>query len=128
MGETTIGLIEPRHVRVNANHLKNVDDDTLISVIEDVHVGFIAPYVSRLQSSALKYQQLALVEKLLAQHMATINIRRADSESIAGMSKSVSVTKGMDLEQTEYGQMAKKLAKELGLDWAYDRKANLVIY
>ena len=41
------------------------------------------------------------------------------------------VPKGEDLEQTEYGQMAKKLAKQLGLEWAESmdlKRASVKIY
>ena len=122
-------LVTPNEVRLNANHLKRVSDEVLVSVIADVHVIFIADYERRFRNKPTIQAKLKVIEKLLSQHMATLNVRRADSESVAGMSKAVNVPKDKDLEQTEYGQMAKKLAKEIPLDWGSDDKpASVVIY
>ena len=124
-----VGLVTPNDVRLNANHLKKVKDEVLVSVIEDVHVLFIADYERKFKNKPSIQAKLKIIEKLLTQHMATLNVRRADSESVAGMSKSINVPKGQDLDQTEYGQMAKKLAKEIPLDWASDdQPASVVIY
>lgn len=117
--ETPLVTIE--EIKLNANHLKRVDDATLQSVIDDVHVMYIEQYYSRWQNDAFRVRKLKVIEKLLSQHLATLNVRRPDSESVQGLgSKSLSVPKDMDLDQTEYGQMAKRLAKKLGLDWASD--------
>ena len=122
-------LVTPNEVRMNARHLKNVPDDVLASVIEDVHVIFIEQYLNKYKNKPNTRAKLKVIEKLLSQHMATLNVRRADSESVAGMSKSISVPKGEDLAQTEYGQMAKKIANEIPLDWASsDMPASVVIY
>lgn len=122
--------VTPEEVKVNANHLAFVPDEILESVIQDVYTVYIGDYAVRWKNNASRLAKLKVIEKLLAQHMATLNVRRADSESAAGMSKSISVPKDKDLDQTEYGQMAKRLAKNLGLDWANDDllPASIVIY
>lgn len=122
-------LVTPTDVRVNANHLKKVDDDTLKAVIEEMHVVFIQEALTRMQNNSLLVSKLKVVEKYLSQHTATLNVRRADSEGVAGMSKSISVPKDQDLDQTEYGQMARKIANDIPLDWASDDlPASVVIY
>lgn len=122
-------LVTASEVKINANHLKFVDDNTINTVIDEVHISFIAQYLPRFASNQIMLGKLKLIEKLLTQHMLTLNVRRADSESIPGMSKSISVPKDQDLDQTEYGQMARKLAEKIPLDWANDDKpASLVIY
>lgn len=122
-------LVTAANVKVNAKHLNSASESDLTSVIADVHTIFIEDYVAKWINEEDKIRKLTVIEKLLAQHMATLNVRRADSESIAGMSKSISVPKDQDLDQTEYGQMARKMAQKLGLDWATDDKpACLRIY
>jgi hypothetical protein len=95
--------------------------------ISDAHELYIAPYGQGKNSVSLE-----IVERYLATHLATLNIRRPDSENLSGVgSKSVSVPKGEDLAQTEYGQTAKKLAKQLGLDWATadgTQRASVTVY
>jgi hypothetical protein len=114
-------------VRLNAAHLRQVPDDTLNLCIEDAYTVYIAPYTAHFYVTSLE-----VVERYLAIHFATLNIRRPDNENLTGVgSKSVNVPKGEDLEQTEYGQTAKKLAKQLGLDWAESadlKKASVKIY
>ena len=101
----------------------------MTAVLNDVHILFIDDYAIKWADEPSKIAKLTVIEKLLAQHMATLNVRRADSESVAGMSKSVSVAKDQDLNQTEYGQMARKMAGKLGMDWANeDQPASLVIF
>lgn len=124
-----IPLVTPDEVRVNADHLRKVSDETLQAIIDEVHIVFIYPYLRRWRSQDDKVAQMKVVEKYLVQHTATLNVRRADSESIAaGISKSISVPKDLDLDQTEYGQMAKKIGKILGLDWSSKEIARLRIY
>jgi hypothetical protein len=114
-------------VRLNAAHLRQVPDDTLNLCIEDAHEMYIAPHLGKVGNVKLE-----IIERFLAIHFATLNIRRPDNENLTGVgSKSVNVPKGEDLEQTEYGQTAKKLAKQLGLDWAESadlKKASVKIY
>lgn len=117
-------LTTPQKVRMNANHLKNISTEVLQACIDEMHILYIADYMS-----AFPLEKLAIIEKYLAQHLATLNRRRADSENIGGMSKNISVPKGEDLRQTEYGQMAKKTAKSIGLPWGNDTElATVKIY
>ena len=121
--------LTPNEVRINANHLKRVDDETLQTCIDEAYTLFIADFERRYTNRPAMIDKLKIVAKYLAQHIATLNVRRADSESIGGMSKSISVPKDKDLEQTEYGQMAKKIAKNIPLPWATDDlPAGVVIY
>lgn len=122
--------ITPAEVRLNANHLKRVDDETLSAVISDVDIAFISFYSEKWAGDAAKLAKLNVAAKFLAQHIATLNVRRPDSEGLGGMSKSLSVAKDMALDQTEYGQMAKKIGKMLGCSWASedDKPASVVIF
>lgn len=127
-----MSLVTPAQVRVNAKHLtvRKVSDEELQSVIDDVHILYIADYANKWSGQASTMSKLGVIEKLLSQHMATINVRRADTEIVAGMHKTVTVPKGLDLDQTEYGQLAKRLGKDLGMSWASDdsERGSLVIY
>jgi len=124
-------LVVPGDVRVNADHLKFMSDEDLAVVIQDVHIMFIYKYAIKWKNNMVNIGKLTVIERLLSQHFATLNVRRADSESIPGMSKSITVPKGKDLDQTEYGQMAKNLGKILGLDWSDENEkgtAEVVIF
>lgn len=120
--DITEPLVTSSEVKLNARHLSNVPTDELEAVIADVHVVFIQDGLAKFGGNVATVSKLKVIEKFLVQHVATLNIRRADSESVAGMSKSVSVVKDKDLDQTEYGQMAKKIAKDIPLTWAIDEK------
>lgn len=123
--------VTPAEVRINASHLKGVPDSDLEAVINDVYTMYIQRYADRWVNYPDRLARLKVIEKWLAQHLATINVRRADSESLQNVgSKSISVPKDMDLDQTEYGQMARKAGKDLGLDWANedDKPACIRIY
>lgn len=116
----TAPLVTVQEVLVNATHLKAVSEADLEMIIQDVHMFYIYKYYRRWYNREDRVYSLKYLEKLLVQFTSTLNIRRADSESIPGMSKSLSVPKDLGLDQNEYGQMAKKLGKTLGLDWATD--------
>lgn len=127
--DITTPLVTFDDVKVNASHLSRLTPDEINPVIEDVHIVFIQEYLQRWRNNSLIVGKLKVIEKYLVQHMLTLNIRRPDSESIPGMSKSISVPKDQDLDQTEYGQMARKIAEKIPLAWANDDKpASLVIY
>ena len=127
--DITKSLVSASEVKINARHLKNVDDVELEVIIEEVHIAFIQDALAKHAGNTNTVSKLKIIEKYLAQHIATLNVRRADSESVAGMSKSISVIKDKDLEQTEYGQMAKKIAKSIPLDWALEGEpASVVIF
>ncbi|MDR1439541.1 MAG: hypothetical protein LBJ10_05875 [Clostridiales bacterium] len=121
-------LVTPAEIRLNASHLRQAGDETLEAVIADVHEMHIIDALARWQGDPRKAAKLRVLEKLLAQHMATLDIRRADSEGGLGLSKSISVPKGMGLAQTEYGQTAKALAGEIPVELeSGDRPARVEI-
>jgi len=97
-----MALVNVQEVRQNAHHLDKVSDSDLLSIIEDVH----GAYTVELD---LTPDRLKLFEKLASQHFATLGMRRADNENAAGMTKSLSVTRDLAWNQTEYGQMARLL-------------------
>lgn len=115
----------PADVRINANHLRKVSDEILEACINEMHIIYIADYVGLYDSD-----KLAVIEKYLAQHLATLNIRRPDTEGLTGMmNKSITVARDQGLDQTEYGQMARRIAKQIGLEWGNDdKKAELKIF
>ena len=122
-------LVTSAEVKQNAKHLEKVSDEVLSAVIGEMHVIFIQDFLSVYESDATKVAKLKVIEKYLSQHTATLDVRRADSEGVAGMSKAISVPKEQGLGLTEYGQMAKKIAKSIPLSWAIDDlPASLVIY
>lgn len=111
-----MALTNIERVKLNAKHLERVSDRTLQLCIDDAHEIYIKPYLSSFTGG--QENSLETVERYLAIHLATLNIRRPDSESLAGMTKSISLPKDEGLSLTEYGQTAKKLASQLGLKWA----------
>jgi hypothetical protein len=106
-------LVTPQDVRVNADHLLSMSDNDIEVVINDTNELYIKDAMSA--HPALE-PKLLILWKYLTQHFCTLNIRRADSESIAGMSKGISVAKGEGLSQTEYGQTSKAIIKGLDID------------
>lgn len=130
MADPLIPLVTRDEVILNAGHLILVSEDAMNHIINSVHMVFIYDFYKKYQTRDGIPEKLKFVEELLVQHMATLNVRRADSESVPQMSKSISVPKDLDLDQTEYGQMAKKIGKQLGLSWASDQDepASVVIY
>jgi len=127
--DVSLPLVFPEDVKINAKHLSKIEDAELEAVILEMHIVFIQEALVKFKNSSTIIAKLKVIEKYLAQHTATLNVRRADSEGVAGMSKSISVVKDKGLEQTEYGQMAKKIAQSIPLNWALDDKpASVVVY
>ena len=125
----SLPLVTPAEVKQNAKHLEKVSDDVVSVIVSYMHVIFIQDALSIYADDATKVSKLKVIEKYLSQHTATLDVRRADSEGVAGMSKAISVPKEQGLGLTEYGQMAKKIAKSIPLSWAIDDlPASLVIY
>lgn len=91
-------LTTPERVRGIAAHLAQLTDPQLAVYIEDAAMD-VAGYKIK------KTEYTERLERYLAAHMATLNIRRAISQKVADMSKSYDA-RSVDkegLKSTEYG-------------------------
>lgn len=100
MAETT-----EEKVLAIASHLKDLDSTTIQMYIDDAN--------DELSGTVLAGNER--VERYLAAHFGTLNVRRAERESVENISVSYNTLDGEGLERTEYGQEVKRLFnKEAG--------------
>lgn len=97
-----------KRVRAIANHLNEVEDEQIEMYIEDAKV----------EMSDLEYKELyeEKIQRYLAAHYATIDVRRVQREKMEDMSltfESSRLVKGKDfLETTKYGQEVIRLLEK----------------
>ncbi|KAB8139270.1 DUF4054 domain-containing protein [Gracilibacillus oryzae] len=97
-------LTDKVRVRAIAHHLKRMADEDLDVVIEDAEAE-----VAKL---SVKSEDRERLVRYLAAHMATLNYRRATSQSLTDMSESYNAPQGDGLSSTEYGQEYMRLEKK----------------
>jgi len=95
----------PERVKAIAAHLKSMPDETIQIYIDDAVVE-----VSELNVPGKYHERL---QRYLAAHLASLNVRRATSKTVSDMSISYSSTTGAGLDTTEYGQEYKRLLRKL---------------
>lgn len=95
----------PERVKAIATHLKSMPDETVQIYIDDAVVE-----VSELNVPGKHHERL---QRYLAAHLASLNVRRATSKTVSDMSISYSNTTGAGLDATEYGQEYKRLLRKL---------------
>lgn len=98
-------MTELQKVRAIARHLKKMPDDDLQVFIEDASAE-----VNKYKVGSTDRERLT---RWLAAHLATLNYRRAQSESVAELSRSFSSAQGEGLDATEYGQEYKRQLKKV---------------
>ena len=99
----------PSDLTVNALHLEEATEADLQACIDEAFVIYIAEFITSVDAA-----KWYVIHKWLAQHLATLNVRRADSESLGPMSRSISTPNSENLGQTVYGQQARSAG--LGMD------------
>ena len=103
----------PARVRATANHLVALSDEVLAICIDDAY----NTWVRKAECVTDDVGLLETLERLIAQHYATINLRRPDSMQIKNtVTQSVTVSREIGLNGTEFGQAAKEILASLGIN------------
>lgn len=94
----------PEKVRSIAKHLASLSDDELNIVIDDAYM--------EVKGLKIKEEYEERLNRYLAAHLASLNIRQAVSERVGDLSKTYAESEqsvGKGLESTPYGQEYKRL-------------------
>lgn len=96
---------EPAKVRAIAKHLKQMTDEELSVVIDDAY--------GEVKVMQVKEQHEERLSRYLAAHLASLNIRRAQSEKVADLAKTYAQQSetSTGLGATQYGQEYERLLK-----------------
>lgn len=91
-------------VRAIANHLEVLDDSTIEMYIDD----------AKSELDSIPDDKQERLQRYLAAHYATLNIRRPDSEQIGNdINTQYNADHGEGLARTEYGQEVDRILKKL---------------
>ncbi|MBU8908509.1 DUF4054 domain-containing protein [Desertibacillus haloalkaliphilus] len=92
-------------VRAIAKHLAKLPDATIEMYIEDA--------IDEVEKQKVRNGKTKeRLQRNLAAHFASLNVRRTTSHSIHDMNSSFNVPQGDDLKSTEYGQEYLRLLKQ----------------
>ncbi|MED4933998.1 DUF4054 domain-containing protein [Heyndrickxia coagulans] len=98
----------PERVRAIAKHLSSITDDQLQVYIDDAY--------QEVKELEVKDAYVERLTRYLAAHLASLNVRQTQSESVGPMRKSYStqsVDNNTGLQVTPYGQEYERLKNKL---------------